>query len=138
MSSIKENVLKIIRGQSSIKDVWYYFQGNYRYKLYYSQHFKWLIRTHIKQQIDYRITYMDKKCYETGSCKICGCQTTALQMCNKSCDKPCYPRMLTWKEWTLFLKGMWINTEDSEWWSMDRLTGKPILHKYNNPSHVFN
>jgi len=44
---------------------------------------------------------MDMICYAEGSCKMCGCKTTALQMCDKACNNPCYPPMLdkeTWKE----------------------------------------
>lgn len=71
-----------------------YFVGNFRYKLYYSKYFKWLIRNHIKKQIEFRINVMDTKCYLKGSCKLCGCNTTALQMAKKSCDKPCYPPLV--------------------------------------------
>jgi hypothetical protein len=45
---------------------------------------------------------MDKECYENGSCKMCGCNTTALQMANKACPKPCYPKMISKKEWKEF------------------------------------
>lgn len=79
-----------------------YITGNVRYQLYYSK-YKFLIRTHIREQIDFRIKVMDKACYENGECVICGCQTTALQMSNKACDKPCYPRMLSKKRWKEFM-----------------------------------
>gem|GEM_PF-4437539 len=42
---------------------------------------------------------MDKQCYNDGSCKECGCRTTALQMANKACDGFCYPKMLNKKDW---------------------------------------
>ncbi len=58
-----------------------------------------MIRDHIKEQIDYRIEVMDRDCYNQGSCIICGCSTTALQMADKACDKPCYPPMMKKKEW---------------------------------------
>ena len=45
---------------------------------------------------------MDKKCYNDGTCKLCGCITTALQMCNKPCDKPCYPVMMNKRLWNNF------------------------------------
>jgi phospholipase C len=45
---------------------------------------------------------MDKECYENGSCKICGCATTALQMADKQCDKPCYPKMMSRSIWYQF------------------------------------
>lgn len=57
------------------------------------------MRKHIREQIDWRIEVMDKECYNAGSCKMCGCETTALQMANKACDKPCYPKMMTQWEW---------------------------------------
>ncbi len=76
-----------------------YIQGNYRYKLYYSR-FKWLLRPHIVEQIDVRINSMDRQCYNEGQCKLCGCKTTALQMANKACEKPCYPKMIDKVTWT--------------------------------------
>jgi hypothetical protein len=82
-----------------------YIQGYIRYHLYYSK-FKFLIRKHILEQIDFRIKYMDKECYENGSCKLCGCATTALQMANKSCDKPCYPKMMNKILWEGFILGV--------------------------------
>lgn len=42
---------------------------------------------------------MDPECYVKGQCKMCGCTTTALQMANKSCPKPCYPKMMNRKQW---------------------------------------
>lgn len=99
-------------------DVWHYFIGNYRYWLYYKK-FKIdyqgyrtnevyrhsLMRQHIFEQIAWRIKVMDQECYEMGQCKMCGCATTALQMANKACDKPCYPLMMSKKEWEIFKKG---------------------------------
>lgn len=95
---------QILTGKRSISDVWHYILGNYRYKLYYStkESIRRLMRTHIREQIDFRIKMMDSQCYYDGSCKLCGCETTALQMANKSCDKPCYPRMINKVEWTDF------------------------------------
>lgn len=81
-----------------IKDIVAYLQGNIRYKLYYST-FRFLILKHIREQITHRIRVMDGLCYSQGSCKMCGCMTTHLQMANKSCDKPCYPKMMNKKNW---------------------------------------
>ena len=86
-----------IRG-IEIKDMYAYIQGNIRYELFYSR-VRWLIPKHIKEQIIYRINSMEIVCYDNGSCKMCGCKTTALQMANKACDKPCYPKMLTRTDW---------------------------------------
>lgn len=81
-----------------IKDMYYYVQGNIRYYLFYST-FAELIREHIREQIIARVASMDKKCFNNGQCKLCGCSTTALQMCDKACNKPCYPSMMNKKEW---------------------------------------
>lgn len=82
----------------TFKNIKAYFQGKIRYKLYYSR-FKFLIPKHIREQIDVRINSMDPVCYAQGQCKLCGCQTTALQMANKACDKPCYPMILDKDIW---------------------------------------
>lgn len=82
----------------NLKNIYYYLQGNLRYKLYYSR-FKFLIMKHIQQQISIRIKSMNEVCYNTGQCKECGCQTTQLQMCNKACKGKCYPKMLSKKSW---------------------------------------
>lgn len=84
--------------QLTIKNIIAYLQGNIRYALYYSR-FKFLIRKHIREQIKIRIDSMDRECFNNGSCKLCGCKTTALQMANKACDKPCYPKMFSRKKW---------------------------------------
>lgn len=81
-----------------------YIVGNLRYKLYYSR-LKCLLRTHIVEQIDVRINSMDRQCYNQGQCKICGCKTTALQMANKACEKPCYPKMLDKVTWSSMKSG---------------------------------
>ena len=79
-----------------------YCQGKIRYKLFYSKWFRYWIRLHIFEQINYRVLTMDKECLSTGSCKMCGCETTALQMADKACDKPCYPEMMTRDVWEAF------------------------------------
>ena len=103
----------------TIRNIIAYLQGKIRYRLYYSR-FKWLIRSHIKEQIEMRINSMDRKCYEDGQCKLCGCQTTALQMANKACDKPCYPEMLNKSSWK------WLKTKNENrvirngyWWTIE-------------------
>ena len=79
---------------SNIKN---YIEGNIRYSLYYSKYFKWLLRDHIVEQIEYRINSMRQNCYTMGQCEMCGCSTTALQMCSKPCEGHCYPSMLFFK-----------------------------------------
>jgi hypothetical protein len=73
------------------------------------------MRIHIREQIDVRIRSMDKVCYESGSCKMCGCHTTALQMANKPCDKPCYPSMMTRKKWKMLKNSVCLKI-DSRYW----------------------
>ncbi len=88
----------IIHIWNNPKDAWYYIQGNIRYKLWYSK-YSWLIRKHIREQIDMRIKSMNRECYNSGSCIKCGCKTTHLQMCNKACEGNCYPGMMNKKDW---------------------------------------
>ncbi len=89
---------KLKESKNKVRDVIAYLQGSFRYKVFYSN-FKFLIRRHIREQIEFRILVMDKDCYDNGSCKLCGCTTTALQMANKRCDKPCYPKMYSKVQW---------------------------------------
>lgn len=100
----------------SFTNIMAYIQGNIRYKLYYSR-FRFLIRLHIREQIDLRIRFMDKECYENGSCKLCGCSTTALQMADKQCDKPCYPPMMNKEDWIGFKKGSYCIYDRDYVWS---------------------
>ena len=107
VENISENSKVIINGKRyysnnkkiNFKDIVAYIQGNVRYKLYYSK-FNFLIPLYIKEQIDSRILSMKPECYSTGSCIMCGCKTTALQMADKSCDGGCYPKMLTKSQWS--------------------------------------
>lgn len=87
-------------------DMYHYLIGNYRFKLYYNDKFKHLLSEYIVEQINCRINeWMDKECFDRGSCKMCGCMTTALQMANKSCNKPCYPPIMSEKRWESFKGG---------------------------------
>ena len=79
-----------------------WFQGWSRYFLYYSKEIikidlSWLIKKHIREQIQIRINSMNRECYNSGSCIECGCATTALQMANKACEGDCYPKITTSK-----------------------------------------
>lgn len=105
----------------TFKNILYYIQGWCRYGLYYSKilygiDLSWLIRKHIHQQIDVRIDSMNRQCYLEGSCKECGCATTALQMCNKSCEGMCYPAMMNKKDWNSFLKHKVIKLKNRIFW----------------------
>lgn len=121
-----------MKAKINIKNIYSYLIGNYRYQLYYSKNFSWLMRTFIKRQIAMRIKSMDEECFNNGQCKMCGCKTTALQMANKECDKPCYPKMLSRKKWIKFvLDSMFgISTViNNRRWIIDFKTKKFKLYK---------
>lgn len=113
-----------------ISDIYHYIIGNWRYYLYYSPFFKSLLRPHIKEQYEYRLNLMDKQCYSQGSCKMCGCTTTKLQMANKSCDKPCYPPMLSKKNWKKYKKGEWYVICKGKKFEIHKITN--LTFKYGN------
>mgnify|MGYP003675236959 CR=1 FL=1 len=97
--SLKNHFTNFLKGNISLKDVWYYIQGNFRYKLFYSKKFNTLIRKHIKEQIDIRIKNMNQDCYDKGECIKCGC----------------YPKMMNKKTWRDFKRGMWLTSGDYKW-----------------------
>lgn len=82
-----------------INNILYFIQGWFRYPIYYSKNFGFLMRKHIREQIDHRVSVMNRECYTSGSCVKCGCQTIALQMANKPCDGYCYISMQNKKTW---------------------------------------
>ena len=100
----------------TLKNIFYFIQGHIRYELYYSK-FVWLIRNHIREQIEARINSMNKECYNQGSCIKCGCKTTHLQMSNKACKGLCYPSMMNKRKWNL-LKNKKIVVRDSKVWML--------------------
>ena len=87
--------------KNNLKNIFHYVIGNLRYKIYYSNN-RNLIRQHILEQIEFRIKVMNQECYNKGYCIKCGCHTTALQMCSKSCEGNCYPKMMGKKLWNRF------------------------------------
>lgn len=100
----KNNPLRLLKGEVSLKDVFYYLQGTLRYKVFYNKSWSFLMRFHIRDQIEFRIFNMNKDCYNQGSCVICGCETTALQMANKCCDGYEYPPIVSRSKWKKFIK----------------------------------
>lgn len=104
LKRIRYYLIKILKREIPLSDVWYYIQGHTREKLYYSK-YKWkrlLIRKHIREQFEWRLLQMDKECYSNGQCKICGCDIPALTFADKSCHKPCYPKMKSRFNWEWF------------------------------------
>lgn len=112
--SLKNHIGNFLKGEVPLVDVYYYIQGSTRYKLYYSKA-SFLIREHIKEQIAFRILVMNRECLNNGECVICGCQTTALQMCNKSCDGDCYPPMMSKLKWLYFQSEIALNFKGWIW-----------------------
>ena len=108
-----------MKAKVNLKNTLAYLQGKYRYLIFYKPRLKWLIRPHIRQQIESRIQSMDIECYLDGQCKMCGCETTALQMTNKACDKPCYPKMMTKSEWRDMKKGAIFVLHNISWKLVD-------------------
>lgn len=96
-----KNLQKLRKSKKPVTDIISYFEGKYRYWAYYSK-FKWLIRKHILQQIEYRVKVMNPRCYFSGSCIKCGCETIALQMANKPCEGREYPPMVNRRRWFRF------------------------------------
>lgn len=102
-----------------VKDVKEFLTGNLRYYIYYKISPK-LIPTHIREQYEARIKSMDKKCYNDGQCKLCGCKTTALQFADKACDKPCYPAMMNSLKWNILKSGCKVYCSKTKlWWVLN-------------------
>lgn len=122
-------IKNLFRGEYSLLEIIDYYRGMYRYYYYYNS-LKFLIRKHIKEQIQFRVNHMDNECYAEGSCKLCGCMTIALQMANKACKKPCYPTMMNKKEWEDFKKGKsFIDKKTKRVWSLNR-AGQLIIKQW--------
>lgn len=101
LKKILHSLKSIMKGEKSLLDVWYFFQGHIREKLYYSK-FRWLIRRHIQEQFDFRMKVMDQECYLAGQCKVCGCDIPALTLSDKQCEGKCYYPMMSKKQWTIY------------------------------------
>lgn len=129
-----EYLKMILTGQRPLKDVWHYFVGNYRYKIFYSNFKDWLLREYIIEQIEFRFEYVPELCWSNGSCKECGCQVPHLQMCFKSCDANCYPVLMNRTDWERFCIGGVIRQKDNIWqWNC--VTNVLTLTK-NTPEYV--
>jgi len=72
---------------------------------------------------------MNRECYNRGSCVVCGCMTTHLQMSNKACDGNCYPKMLSRLEWYNLKFRDGIYTIGLQHWSIDILKQKFIRYE---------
>ena len=92
-----------MKNKIKISDIFAYIVGNYRFALYNSD-FKFLIRKHIREQYEWRLTLMNPECYNSGSCIKCGCDTPNLQMASKACKGMCYEEFADKKHWEAFKK----------------------------------
>lgn len=116
-----------------MKNIQAWTQGNLRYRFYYNRYLKRLIPEHIREQIDMRILSMDAVCFNNGTCKLCGCATTALQMANKACDMPCYPPMMNKKEWKEFYKTKRMTDSEGRVWKRKGIKFELVTQrKYKN------
>ena len=79
------------------KLMWNYFVGNYRYFLYTKK--IPLIRKHIKEQYEWRLTLANPTCLDNGSCIKCGCKTPELLFSSNSCEGECYSDLVSRKLW---------------------------------------
>jgi len=113
-------------GMPTLGDALAYAQGWVRYHCYYRRWLAWLIPLHVREQISCRIRSMESECLRRGSCVLCGCATTALQMADKACDRPCYPAMASrrmWRSWKTY-GGVHHCPETRMKWTMDRAKGR--------------
>lgn len=64
--------------------------------------------SHISEQIIWRriqISIKEPRCWESGSCIVCGCEILGKSMEDRACsaeevgDEPCYPKMMNKQEW---------------------------------------
>lgn len=119
-------------------NIWHFIVGNIRYYLYYHKRLKFLIPLHTREQIGFRIFMMNPECYNNGSCVMCGCRTTALQMANKACNKPCYPPMMNKEKFSKFISGKMVKV-GGDFWHLreEHFSGVRfyILHKNNKEVH---
>lgn len=95
--------------------------GEYRYWLYYSKIGRWFIRKHILDQYEVRVNSIkDSICFSNGSCKHCGCRVTPLQFVGRSCEEPCYPRMVNKSQWKdIKAYGFYNDLENNILWKYD-------------------
>lgn len=114
---------------NKLSDTVNYLFSQYRYLIYYHKLPQFLMRSYIREQIDFRLKVMNSTCYDQGACVHCGCTTTNLQMSNRICEGEEYPPLLTQREWHLFKEGKCkiINDNDTEWQMVVTKTDSTLL-----------
>ena len=112
----------ITKEQITFKNVKAFIQGYYRYYMYTWFKTK-LLREHIVNQYETRLNSVDKKCLNDGQCKLCGCAVPQLLWADKACDKPCYPPMMSKKNWYNFIG-------NKDWILINTKTGLQFEYKH--------
>jgi hypothetical protein len=113
LKKIQHYLKRLIKGEASLIDIYYYFQGHLRQNLFYSS-YKYIIRKHIQEQLIWRLMQVKKhsqECYATAQCKHCGCDIPALTFSNKSCHGNCYPLMMSKYKWNEYKKEMLLMSD---------------------------
>ena len=91
--------------KSITKSIFWYLQGNSRYKICSTRILKYLVPKYIREQISIRENSVDIICKTNGSCKECGCAIPQLQYADTNCNAHCYPHMLDKTTFTLLKNG---------------------------------
>ena len=68
--------------------------------------------SHVYEQIIWRRTEVARvspECWESNSCKVCGCDVLGKTMEDRSCEGFCYPEMMGEGEWDKYKKMNNIN-----------------------------
>ena len=89
----------------TIKNIFWYLQGNTRYKVLNNPILKYLVAGYIRRQIAVRKKSVDEVCNILGSCKECGCSIPQLQYADVECHGWCYPPMLKKNDFLLLENG---------------------------------
>jgi hypothetical protein len=95
-----------------------------------------LLPKHILSQIEFRLEVADKECMENGECRMCGCKTPYLFYTNRSCDKPCYPTIVSKEKWWKFKAGGILTDSFENKWVISPFYRLPFkIHIQNIPKH---
>ena len=98
---IREFVVRLVTGKIKRNDIWCWCSGYYRWAVATTLPF--LIRKHIREQLEWRFKKVNPVCKEQGSCLGCGCVYPQVVYCSKGCVLECYPKMLSRYEWERIL-----------------------------------
>ena len=91
--------------RSMFSNIFWYLQGNGRYKLCNTRILKYLVPAYIRDQIATRERSVNAICDSLGSCKECGCSIPHLQYADTECHGWCYPPMLDRNTYILLKNG---------------------------------